>query len=266
MSETRELVCSSTSGGGHDVIWPPARHVQTCCATRSIGCALGKRMPPATDRTAAVAGGWQSSPNEASVRTWKPDHDAIGELAKRSTIALGLCVFARCVGDRNYQLVVRAFPAGVGIVEDPASGAANGLIAAWIALREPEGRARARLSRESRTRDGTRRVDFACTSTLIGTVWVGGRTHTDHRPHAYLGLIELASIKPASLLWSAPDRPTFHAEIDFVVADMQRWRERDYVLVVTADVEHESGFLAVVFQLRQRARCRTFCRAVSCSA
>ena len=35
--------------------------------------------------------------------------------------------------------VVRAFPAGVGITEDPASGAANGLIAACLAHAEPAG-------------------------------------------------------------------------------------------------------------------------------
>ena len=39
----------------------------------------------------------------------------------------------------DYDVVVRAFPSGVGIIEDPASGAANGLLAAYIAHREPGG-------------------------------------------------------------------------------------------------------------------------------
>lgn len=75
--------------------------------------------------------------DEASLRAWQPDHAAIGALARVSD-SMGLCAFARCAGS-EYQLVVRAFPAGVGIMEDPASGAANGLIAAYIAHAEPEG-------------------------------------------------------------------------------------------------------------------------------
>ena len=75
--------------------------------------------------------------DEAGVRNWQPDHAAIKALAAGDN-CLGVCIFARCA-NAPYDLVVRAFPAGVGIVEDPASGAANGLIAAWIAQREPGG-------------------------------------------------------------------------------------------------------------------------------
>lgn len=113
--------------------------------------------------------------DEASVRTWKPDHAAIGELATLDD-CLGLCVFARCARS-NYQLVVRAFPAGVGIVEDPASGAANGLIAAWIALREPEG-ALAHGYRVSQGREIGHDASISLRIDADGTVWVGGRTHT----------------------------------------------------------------------------------------
>ncbi len=70
--------------------------------------------------------------NEQAVRGLKPQHAAIGELARASD-SLGLCVFARSQG--AFDVVVRAFPAGVGILEDPASGAANGLIGAFIASR-----------------------------------------------------------------------------------------------------------------------------------
>jgi PhzF family phenazine biosynthesis protein len=79
--------------------------------------------------------------DEAAVRGFAPDRAAIGALAA-ATDSLGLCLFAR-TGEREPsapQLVVRAFPLGVGIAEDPASGAANAAIAAYLdeagALRE----------------------------------------------------------------------------------------------------------------------------------
>jgi PhzF family phenazine biosynthesis protein len=130
-------------------------------------------LPPAL-----VAGGrkwWLAEiADEAALRAWNPDHAAIGALA-RATDSMGLCVFARRTSP-DPALVVRAFPAGVGITEDPASGAANGLIAAYLANAEPAG-------------------PFACgyvvsqgrevghDAALIiriddGEVWVGGRTHT----------------------------------------------------------------------------------------
>lgn len=113
--------------------------------------------------------------DEASVRAWQPDHAAIAALA-RADDALGLCVYARCAG-ADHELVVRAFPAGVGIVEDPASGAANGLIGALIAQREPQG-ALARGYRVSQGRELGR--DARITVRIEGpdAVWVGGRTHT----------------------------------------------------------------------------------------
>lgn len=116
---------------------------------------------------------------EAALRAWKPDHAAIAELA-RSTDCLGLCAFARAArqtgSDDAYDLVVRAFPAGVGIVEDPASGAANGLIAAWIGLREPGGPL-ANGYRVSQGREMGR--DASIVIRLDGDrVWVGGRSRT----------------------------------------------------------------------------------------
>lgn len=119
---------------------------------------------------------------ETALRAWKPDHTAIAELA-RSTDSLGLCAFARAArhvdaGDAGdaYDLVVRAFPAGVGIVEDPASGAANGLIAAWIGLREPGGPL-AMGYRVSQGREIGR--DASILIRIDGDrVWVGGRSHT----------------------------------------------------------------------------------------
>src|SRR5690606_15483007 len=112
--------------------------------------------------------------DEASVRGWHPNHAAIAALAHASD-SLGLCVFARC-DHPDYDLVVRAFPAGVGIVEDPASGAANGLIAAYIADSEPDGP----LGRGYRVSQG-REIgkDAQILIRIDGpSIWVGGQTQT----------------------------------------------------------------------------------------
>lgn len=136
------------------------------------GIELGT-LPPAY-----VAGGrhwWLAEcADEASLRQWQPDHAAIGALA-HATDSLGLCVFARSA-HADYQLVVRAFPAGVGLVEDPASGAANGLIAAYVAHAEPNGP----LARGYTVSQG-REIghDASLTVRIDGdTVWIGGRTNT----------------------------------------------------------------------------------------
>jgi PhzF family phenazine biosynthesis protein len=111
---------------------------------------------------------------EAELRAWHPDHAAIAALAAASD-SLGLCVFARSA-DPEFDLVVRAFPAGVGIVEDPASGAANGLIAAYIAQQEPL----SPLATGYRVSQGRELGRDARLSVRIesGAVWVGGQTCT----------------------------------------------------------------------------------------
>jgi PhzF family phenazine biosynthesis protein len=136
------------------------------------GIELG-RLPPAL-----VDGGrrwWLAEvADEASLRAWQPDHAAIGALAQASD-SMGLCAFAR--NDHpDYQLVVRALPSGVGIVEDPASGAANGLIAAYIVHAEPHGT----LARGYQVSQG-REIghDARLIVRIDGTsIWVGGRSHT----------------------------------------------------------------------------------------
>jgi PhzF family phenazine biosynthesis protein len=112
--------------------------------------------------------------DEASLRAWQPNHAAIGALARVSD-SMGLCAFARAAGT-DYQLVVRAFPAGVGIVEDPASGAANGLIAAYIAQAEPDGP----LAHGYAVSQGREIGHDAHLTVRIdtGPPWIGGRTHT----------------------------------------------------------------------------------------
>jgi PhzF family phenazine biosynthesis protein len=136
----------------------------------SIG--LGK-LPPAL-----VDGGrrwWLAEcADEASLRAWKPDHSAIGALAVASG-SMGLCAFARS-NHPDYQLVVRAFPSGVGIVEDPASGAANGLIAAYLLHAEPDGA----LARGYSVSQGREMGHDALLIAHIvdGSIWIGGLTNT----------------------------------------------------------------------------------------
>jgi len=111
--------------------------------------------------------------DEASVRAWQPDHAAILALA-RADRCLGVCVFARS-NSSAFELVVRAFPAGVGIAEDPASGAANGLIAAWIAQYEPQGTL-AQGYRVSQGREIGHDARIVVRIDADQAVWVGGRT------------------------------------------------------------------------------------------
>jgi PhzF family phenazine biosynthesis protein len=158
---------------------PPARVLRE--GTQDIGAlraALGLRefgrLPPAF-----VEGGrrwWVAElADEEAVRSLLPNHGAIKALA-RADDCLGLSVFARC-SNPDYDLVVRAFPAGAGIVEDPASGAANGLIAAYIAQREPH----SELARGYRVSQGREMGHDAAITIRIdagGAVWVGGRTNT----------------------------------------------------------------------------------------
>lgn len=110
--------------------------------------------------------------DEAAVRQYEPDHAAILRLAQADQ-ALGLCIFARCHG-RDYDLVVRAFPAGVGIDEDPASGAANGLIAGYLEQAEP----RSALTHGYRVSQGREIGHDAQIHIRIDAdgVWVGGPT------------------------------------------------------------------------------------------
>jgi PhzF family phenazine biosynthesis protein len=148
------------------------RDAHPMLAATLAGVELGA-LPPAL-----VDGGrrwWLAEvADEASLRGWLPDHSAIGALA-RATDSMGLCAFARSeAGD--YQLVVRAFPAGVGIVEDPASGAANGLIAAYIAHAEPHGP----LARGYAISQGREMGHDARLLARIepDAIWIGGRAHT----------------------------------------------------------------------------------------
>jgi PhzF family phenazine biosynthesis protein len=157
---------------------PPARILREGMEDGSLRAALGfallGKLPPAF-----VEGGrrwWLAElADEQAVRTLQPNHVAIKALA-REHACLGLCVFARCRSP-DYDLVVRAFPAGAGIVEDPASGAANGLIAAYIAQREAHGEL-AHGYRVSQGREMGHDAELIVRIDADATVWVGGRTRT----------------------------------------------------------------------------------------
>jgi len=135
--------------------------------------ALG-RLPPAL-----VEGGrrwWLAEfASVAAVRAWQPDHAALKKIALDSN-SLGLCIFARS-DEAGHDLVLRAFPAGVGIVEDPASGAANGLVAAYIAASEPEG-GLARGYSVSQGREMGHDAELVLRIDADASVWVGGLTQT----------------------------------------------------------------------------------------
>jgi PhzF family phenazine biosynthesis protein len=137
------------------------------------GVALGRLEP------AFVEGGrrwWLAElSDEAELRGWRPDHARIKALADASD-SLGLCAFARSRSG-DYDLVVRAFPAGVGIVEDPASGAANGLIAAYLHAVEPDGPF-ARAYTVSQGRELGRDARLSARIDDAGEVWIGGNTVT----------------------------------------------------------------------------------------
>lgn len=147
-------------------------HAHPLLAATLDGIDLGK-LPPAL-----VDGGrrwWLAEcVDEASLRTWQPDHSAIGALAVASG-SMGLCAFARS-RHPDYQLVVRAFPSGVGIVEDPASGAANGLIAAYLTHAEPNGPLAGGYSVSQGREMGHDALLIA--HIVDGTIWIGGRTNT----------------------------------------------------------------------------------------
>lgn len=158
---------------------PAAAIVQAGDAARDILAPVLGDLVPGALGAALVNGGrrwWVAElADAAALRAWQPPHDAILALARASD-SLGLCVFAREPAG-GHDVAVRAFPAGVGIVEDPASGAANGLIAAFVAQREPQGP----LARGYRVSQGREighdaRIDVRIDDN--GAVWVGGRTNT----------------------------------------------------------------------------------------
>ena len=113
--------------------------------------------------------------DENALRNLKPDHAAISAMSK-ATDSMGLCVFSRCNG-QDYQLAVRAFAPAFGIKEDPASGAANATIAAYLldsgALKSIGNNYRVSQGREI-GHDAT--IDLRASQQ--DDIWVGGECQT----------------------------------------------------------------------------------------
>lgn len=157
---------------------PPGRVVRTGFDAHPALAAALRGLTAGTLPPALATGGrtwWVAeAADEAAVRAWQPDHAVIAALA-RGTDSIGLCIFARrSLADP--ALVVRAFPAGIGIVEDPASGAANGLVAAYLLYAEPEGPFTHGYV-VSQGREMGHDAELAVRMDH-GDVWVGGRTNT----------------------------------------------------------------------------------------
>ena len=110
--------------------------------------------------------------DESSLRNAVPDRDAIATLA-RATDSMGVLAFARCHG-QDYQVAVRACVGGPAVFEDAASGAANAVLAAWLALRDalPGTGGRYRVS-QGREVGHDAYLDMHVDAG--GEVWAGGR-------------------------------------------------------------------------------------------
>jgi PhzF family phenazine biosynthesis protein len=69
--------------------------------------------------------------SEAKVREYKITNEEYEKIKDHANItkSMGICIFTRVDSE---HIVVRAFPAGQNIREDPASGAANALVAEYI--------------------------------------------------------------------------------------------------------------------------------------
>lgn len=166
--------------GGPPELFVKAPVAKTLGADSKALDTLFEQAPHRPIATALVEGGrrwWLAElPELHDLQAWRPEHEAVYALASNSD-TLGVCVFVRVEIDGRPGLAVRAFPAGAGIVEDPASGAANGLIAAWLAEREPQGT----LSRGYPVTQGREMGHDARIEIMIDSpnaIWVGGHSNT----------------------------------------------------------------------------------------
>jgi PhzF family phenazine biosynthesis protein len=118
--------------------------------------------------------------DEAALRTFVPDLPAIAAWSRHRD-AMGLCGFARIArsdaGAPPYDGVVRAFAPAFGIAEDPASGAANATIAAYLrhAGVLPAVDAEYTVS-QGRELGRDARIDLRVEAQ--GDIWVGGEVQT----------------------------------------------------------------------------------------
>ena len=113
--------------------------------------------------------------SEAALRGFQPDLDAIAAWSRHRD-AMGLCGFARKAAP-PFDGVVRAFAPAFGIAEDPASGAANATIAAYLrhAGVLPAVDAEYTVS-QGRELGRDARIDLRVEAG--GDIWVGGEVQT----------------------------------------------------------------------------------------
>jgi PhzF family phenazine biosynthesis protein len=154
---------------------PPAHCVRVASDVDAMWREVLYALPRGQTPAALMEGGrrwWLAElDSEATLRAYQAPHAQIAQAA-RADQALGLALFAR----GSDGLVVRAFPCAIGIDEDPASGAANALIAAWLRECEPHG-ALARGYRVSQGREIGRDATLDIAYDHDGAAWVGGRSH-----------------------------------------------------------------------------------------
>ena len=154
------------------------RHVssdwQDALARAVHGMALGALPPALYDN-----GPWWwlvELRTASDVRALQPDLVAIAELTRLSG-AVGLAVFGRAQVGQDHSLAVRAFCPADAIPEDPVTGSANALIAAYLhdasAL---QGIGRQYIASQGREigRDGRIEVEIDAS----GEIWIGGQTQT----------------------------------------------------------------------------------------
>jgi PhzF family phenazine biosynthesis protein len=158
---------------------PVVKHIQTLDDTYPEANTLFSPLRLGTLSPSLVEGGrkwWMAEMlDEHSLRSLNPNYAAIIALSKVSD-SMGLCIFSRCKG-QDYQLAVRAFAPAFGIKEDPASGAANATIAAYLL----ESGALASIGHNYRVSQG-REMGHDATIDLRAArqdnIWVGGECQT----------------------------------------------------------------------------------------
>ena len=155
---------------------PPARIVEAGAAAASRIAPLLEGHVIGSLGAVLIDGGrrwWLAElADVAALRSWRPAHERIAELARLSD-SMGLCLYAR----EGNGLAVRAFPAGAGIIEDPASGAANGLIAACIAQTAPTDPLACGYE-VSQGREMGHDAHLSVRIDADGAIWTGGGCHT----------------------------------------------------------------------------------------
>jgi len=111
--------------------------------------------------------------DEGALRSVQPDWPAIAALA-RDTASMGICAYARAATAGDYDLAVRAFVGASGPFEDAASGAANAVLAAWLARNDAlPGRDGRYVASQGREVGADARLQLRVDPE--GEVWSGGR-------------------------------------------------------------------------------------------